>query len=735
MSKIRNNHWWAILALPLALALVFAACGLGPDERPQQVRLVSAAAPAIITQPPATATVVLEAEITVTPPLTIVAESPDDGALSYQWFSYAENVQYMSATGTAIEGATSATFVPASLEEGVYNLYVIVTNTIITTATPTATAKSAPVLVTVRDPNNAFFPNITQQPLDTAVDGTDATLSVAATTGDTGTLSYQWYKTDTLTATGGTAAGTGATLMLTNVVGDPAYYYVVVTNTRNEASGRKESPVTSNPVAVRTLTANATFTVDTGTKYQYVRGFGGMYTPWDNIPQDRLSDYETMFNPDTGLGLNILRIMIMATYADIDRTMDELTKNIMFPSRDRSFYYDIVNTVNNYDGYVLASPWSPPAVWKTNGSVNGGGDLREPNYRHFADYLRKFCQHMYDKGAPIYAVSMQNEPTFTATYEGCEYTTEQHRNWWRVAQFFTEGVQGWGGGKSIPRVLTMTGESHNAVAPFHTEGPVGPNAISALQNEETRPYIDIVGRHIYGAGNNFLAAPFTPPQRDNTDERHGKEVWMTEHNINSGAGLYPQDSTWNYVWKFMNDVDLTIRLNYENAFIWWTAVRFYSFIGDGTESTTAGAILPRGLGVSHYAKFAKEMTRVKVDATGQDGAGVTINNNTVNRSIFDIDSTDVKVTAYESEDGNTISLVMYTPTNPSGQGGTNMGTVKIQLPAGFTVGSATAMRSSATGAIARTESENVLISADKNSAFVELPVSQMLSVRFIKAAN
>jgi archaellin len=50
-----------------------------------------------------------------------------------------------------------------------------------------------------------------------------------------------------------------------------------------------------------------------------------------------------------------------------------------------------------------------------------------------------------------------------------------------------------------------------------------------------------------------------------------------------------------------------------------------------------------------------------------------------------LDNTQVRATVFVSPDGNTISMVLFTPTDTSGGNGIDMGNVKIQLPAGFTV--------------------------------------------------
>jgi O-glycosyl hydrolase len=289
------------------------------------------------------------------------------------------------------------------------------------------------------------------------------------------------------------------------------------------------------------------------------------------------------------------------------------------------------------------------------------------------------------------------------------------RNFFQQVGHFTNGVPGWGGGVTQPSVKTMNGESANNTNIND----------QAMTNTTSRDAIDLLGRHLYG------------DQLSNYANKNGKEMWMTEYNFNSGSDAsYPNDSTWNYVWRFMNTVDFSLRRNNENAFIWWSAKRFYSLIGDGDFGTTDGAVLPRGYGLSHFAKFAKETDRVAVTASGNNGSGssLTINNEPTNVSNNNFttnvqDDRVVKVTAYASPDGKSISLVMFTPTATSGNNGVNAGTLKIQLPAGFVATSATAMRSTSS---AKAVTEAVTLSGDGNSAVVTLPASNILSVKIPK---
>jgi len=467
------------------------------------------------------------------------------------------------------------------------------------------------------------------------------------------------------------------------------------------------SACTSNRAQLEGNEANVIFTIDTNIKYQYVRGFGGMDVGWENFPQTSARDAELMFNPDTGLGLNILRIMIMPWNTDISETMNTLITGA------RPDYYENVKIVNRHGGYVLASPWTPPAVWKSNNSntTQGNGRLLRAHYQDYANYLRAFAMNMYENGAPIYAVSIQNEPNYEVDYDGCLWSPQEMRDFFLQVGRFTEGVRGFGGGRQIPSVLTMNGESANH-----------PNINdAALDNPQSRAVIDLIGRHTYGNRLNRYVKAIEHPTAP-------REVWMTENNMNSGnANGYPSDSTWDYVWKILNDIDLSIRLNDESAYIWWAAKRFYSFIGDGQWGTIEGEILPRGYAISHYAKFAKETYRVAVFADGETSDGSYVTSRNFNTMSDNVDGTAARATAFVSPNGRTITVVMFTPTTTDGTGGVDMGNVRIQLPANFRIREATAMRTSE-GSFA--QMETVQIAPNRNSAVVSLPRGNILSVRF-----
>jgi O-glycosyl hydrolase len=751
--------------------------------------------PVIAKQPAGGEEIFLGANMTVTPLEVTVNEDEDENdayrwSISYQWY---EAMSPTNDYGALIESGTTRSFNPIGRiqeadEPGDYYYFVVVSNTDYDAAgRRISSVVSSPALVRVGRNPDAEVPEITQHPAGEIyfIGDTVIPLTVTAQVSDGGTLSYQWYSNTRSSNEGGApiqgASGVSYTPDINTNTAGQYYYYVIATNTNRYAANpvsyavsKAVALVVMAPATDASKNPNAVITINLNDKHQFVRGFGGQDVAWSNFPDYTMADYENMFNPDR-LGYNMLRILIPPNNIDINETMYLVTTNQLWPEKHRENYYEFVKLVNRYNGYVLASPWTPPMEWKTNNSTNGGGSLRTANYQDYAYYLRDFARNMHNNGAPIYVISIQNEPNYVASgYEGCEWTGAQMRNFFREVGRFTQGgrqgsngtvypgnVPGFGGGRGIPFVLTMNGESANNVN-------INSQVLSDISVSQTNPtparqFVDLIGRHIYGDRDTNLAtasAIYHP-----TDPR---EVWMTEYNLNgNNADEYNMDSRWPWIWQFMNSIDVTIRNNHESGYIWWSLKRFYSMIGDGQYGTADHQILPRGWGMAHFAKFANETYRVGVTYSGTlaDRAtalseeninpGIYTNLSGVTDNTSSAPSRAVKVMAFvrlkdgekylvnwrgrdvSMDDISEISLVMYTPTLTDNSGGHNMGIVKLQLPEGFTIRGATAMRSTAAdvGDLQNPKEpvwENVEISQDRNTAYVSLPVSQILSVRFTR---
>lgn len=155
--------------------------------------------------------------------------------VSYQW----EKTDINSGNDIPISGATNKTYTPT--EAGRY--YCKVTATSAINAKNTVTKKSTPVTVSVQQSDDPVMPvinniNGNNSDFELAVkEGDSFTLTVSASTADSGTLTYEWFKQGNTTS-----LGTGPSYSKSNVTSsDAGKYYVKVTNTLNGKTASTDS--------------------------------------------------------------------------------------------------------------------------------------------------------------------------------------------------------------------------------------------------------------------------------------------------------------------------------------------------------------------------------------------------------------------------------------------------------------------------------------------------------------
>ncbi len=567
---------------------------------------------------------------------------------------------------------------------------------------------------------NAAAPVIIQHPTTRNYEPDDPIqpLSVSAESPDDGVLSYQWYQNDALNFDGATEidGATESTYAVPQNISGDNFYWVVVTNTNENAERIKVRSARANVARLRVAAGSTaipakSITINADDKQQYVRGFGGMSSVLFRAgigapsPDINTNELRVLFDKNGQIRLNMFRITL---YDDMDGIIgNEFPGGGSNPfPQDNSDYYDLVKVVNENNGYVFACPWTPPAYFKTNNSLVGGGHIKPELYGELAAYFKAFLDRMAANGAPIYAISPQNEPNFRASYEGCEYSQEEMRDFIKVLGPALANTPGYGGGQATDRVKIMTGESANT--------PTISDA--ALNDPVSAQYIDIIPRHYYGD---------VHIKYDKALDM-GKEVWETEYSDTTGLdnALRIYTSTWSWMWQFLNWVDCSQRLNNESAFVWWYSKRFYGLIGDGLEGGPPPmTITNRGYALGHYARFAANTTRVGITTAGIDS---------INNTSFDAQSAVPKCTAYESMDGNSYSMVIFTPAvrvNGSGEGtnSVNLGDIAINLPDGFVATSAYALKSNINEKMVE---DFVILSPDGKSAVITVPANTILSVQF-----
>lgn len=171
--------------------------------------------------------------------ISVTATSPDNGALSYQWYQ----------NGNAINGATDKSYTPDISAAGENSYHVVVTNTLTgkNGETSQKSTTSDPAIVKVI---TAQTPIINTQPLgaDYLVDAKATAITVEAVVSDGGSLSYQWYK-DGKKISGATTKGY---VPATDTAG-AFTYHVDVTNTLTMNGVTNTATITSSKAVVNVV--------------------------------------------------------------------------------------------------------------------------------------------------------------------------------------------------------------------------------------------------------------------------------------------------------------------------------------------------------------------------------------------------------------------------------------------------------------------------------------------------
>lgn len=344
------------------------------------------------------------------------------------------------------------------------------------------------------------------------------------------------------------------------------------TGTTPTATATPTPTPTPTPTAGETPrpSAPADITVNTGTKYQTIDGFGAATPIWGGAWST--ADTQTLVGMgDNQLGLSIVRTGVSPVSGEWGAQVNAL------------------KTAKSYGSHVkiLASPWTAPAAWKTNNSRTGGGSLKTDYYDDYANHLNSYVQYMRSQGVTIDVTSVQNEPDWHPDYDSMAWTGEQLRTFVRDQ------------GAKVQNTRLMVAESLGFNRSYSDP---------TLNDAAARTNIGYVGGHIYGQENGPNLSPYP------LAAQYGKNQWMTEWNYHqadgNGSTIWGDPSNaaaWNETLdKVMYTVDRSMQANW-SAYVWWYGRRYYSFIGDGESAfgTTGGAVLKRGWAFSQFSKYVR----------------------------------------------------------------------------------------------------------------------------------
>ncbi|MBF9239294.1 RICIN domain-containing protein [Hymenobacter sp. BT683] len=179
--------------------------------------------------------------------------------------------------------------------------------------------------------------------------------------------------------------------------------------------------------------AGTTITVNEGTTYQSMDGFGASMTGSSAFLLNRrmsTSQRDALLNDLFGSGgirLGFLRhtmggsdFSAQGDFTYNDRSQGQTDANLV----NFSIANDLVDVVpmlkaayaRNPNLKIMGSPWSAPAWMKETYNLRGGGWLNTAWYQAYANYFVKYVQAYNAQGLPVYAVTLQNEPLYAAPY-------------------------------------------------------------------------------------------------------------------------------------------------------------------------------------------------------------------------------------------------------------------------------------------------------------------------------
>ncbi|MDX6254049.1 MAG: glucosylceramidase [Frankiales bacterium] len=171
-----------------------------------------------------------------------------------------------------------------------------------------------------------------------------------------------------------------------------------------------------------------TVVVDPSRTFQTMTGFGGSLTDssaavlYGLSPTAREATMRMLFDPKSGDGLNFLRQPVGAsdfvatqdyTYDDLPAGQTDYQQRQFSISHDKAQILPLLRKAEQLNPKltIMATPWSPPAWMKTNGSLVGGRLIDDPRiYSSYALYLVKFLQAYRASGVNVDLISVQNEP-------------------------------------------------------------------------------------------------------------------------------------------------------------------------------------------------------------------------------------------------------------------------------------------------------------------------------------
>jgi len=233
-----------------------------------------------------------------------------------------------------------------------------------------------------------------------------------------------------------------------------------------------------------------------------VLGFGGAFTESSAVIFQRLNadlqeQFLNMYFGAEGLNYNLGRVHINSCdFAESNYNFDDVPGDVDLANFDDSLARDARALIpmiqrarakvaqNGRDLQLMATPWSPPGWMKTNGQMDRSDEPGvKPEYQDvWARYIARWISGYAAQGIPMWAISVQNEPTQNSPFDSCLFSAQQE------ADFLANNLG------------PVMRSQHPAVKIFvydHNKKDLAEYATGVLNNAAAKDFTDGIAFHWY----------------------------------------------------------------------------------------------------------------------------------------------------------------------------------------------------------------------------------------------
>ncbi len=381
--------------------------------------------------------------------------------------------------------------------------------------------------------------------------------------------------------------------------------------------------------------------------YQTIEGFGffGAHDVW-------WGDHENLWNREwaemviTDLGISMWRNEIYPPSTPERRQDADWNKQLPVVEGFKS-----VADEHGVDLRYILTVWSPPAHMKWDARMgwagdrdatrvpsehvqtNRGGTLNPEMYREYAEYLITEVQSYVDKGIDVYALSLQNEPAFSQSFNSCQYTTYWYTELLNGVVPFIR--------KAFPRLLIfgsehmLQNEGRDVDWPhfYHNEIKNDPHAPDNIDVFAVHGYTDGVS-----ASHGSALVDYWTNHKEQFSGPLGKRAWMTETSGYSDEWL--GDDKDPGALALASDIQAGLLYGDMSAWVWWQGSESG---GIGRYNLMKGVIPGKKYYASkHFYRFIRPGA-VRIDVTANDP--------------------DMVISGFKHQSNETVTIVIVNPAD------------------------------------------------------------------------